>query len=75
MSDEHKKEVEDYGYPRIHQFPHISIALLKNEEDLFKIEDLLNWDINSFTVEKIGVYEMGLHGTCAKLIKEFSFNG
>ena len=73
FSPEQKKNIKKYGYPDAMALysPHLTITRLKNEFLTESILKNINWDIPVFTTNQIAVYEMGEHGSCKKLIKEF----
>ncbi|MDP2650704.1 MAG: 2'-5' RNA ligase family protein [bacterium] len=71
---EQLQNIEKYGYPGAMDLynPHLTITRLKDETKAEEILPTIKWDIPEFTLNKIGVYKMGEHGTCRELIKEFS---
>lgn len=73
FSEEKKNNIQKYGYPNSMSLyhPHMSISRLKNAKVAEKIAREIAWSIKEFTVDKIGAYKMGNHGTCVELIKEF----
>ena len=68
------QNIEKYGYPGAMDLynPHLTITRLKDEDRFKEILSTVKWDISEFTVDKIGVYKMGEHGTCRELIKGFN---
>jgi 2'-5' RNA ligase len=76
FSEEKKENINKYGYPNSMAFykPHMTLARLKDEGLAEKIAGAIDWPAKEFKVEKLGVYEMGNHGTCVKLVKEFVFS-
>lgn len=62
------------GYPRVLDAynPHISITRFENPKITEKSIEKAEWKINTMRVEKIGIFTMGDHGTCKKLLNEFS---
>jgi 2'-5' RNA ligase len=73
FSQKQKENIKNYGYPDVMDLykPHLTIARLKNESLAQKVSKDVNWDIPEFSVDKLAIYEMGEHGTCKELIKEF----
>ncbi|MDO8579371.1 MAG: DUF1045 domain-containing protein, partial [bacterium] len=74
FNSEELENIEKYGYPGAMDLynPHLTITRLKDENKAKEILSTIEWDISGFTVNKIGVYKMGEHGTCRELIKEFN---
>lgn len=74
FNPEQKENIKKYGYPDAMNLysPHLTITRLKEESSVEQISKNLNWDISQFTVDEIGVYKMGEHGTCQELVKEFN---
>ena len=68
------QNIEKYGYPGAMDLynPHLTITRLKDENKAKEILSTIKWDIPEFTINKIGVYKMGEHGTCRELVKEFN---
>lgn len=72
LSPERRKNIEDCGWSDafILYSPHISFTKLKHP-----IEDVLahlpHRDF-SFRADHIGLYELGQHGTCVKLVADFT---
>lgn len=73
FTPEQKENIKKYGYPDAMSlyFPHLTIIRLKDELLAKKISKDINWNISEFIVNKLAIYEMGEHGTCRKLVKEF----
>lgn len=51
--------------------PHLAITALNDATLAHKIASKATWDTPSFTVNTMGIYTMGEHGTCTTLIKQF----
>lgn len=68
------ENIKSYGYPDAMSLynPHLTITRLKDENKIREILEKIKWGILEFTVDKIGIYKTGEHGTCRELIKEFS---
>ncbi len=73
FNPEQQKNIEKYGYPNSMSLylPHLTIIRLKDELSAGAISKNIKWSIPRFTVDKIAIYEMGKHGTCKSLVKEF----
>ena len=73
FNSEQKKNIKKYGYPDSMNLysPHLTIIRLKDELYSENLVKNINWDIPKFTVDKIAIYNMGDHGTCKELIREF----
>ncbi|UCD04485.1 MAG: 2'-5' RNA ligase family protein [Candidatus Woesearchaeota archaeon] len=73
FNEEQIENIKKYGYPdAMNRYsPHLSIIRLEDGSLVEEVSKKINWSIAQFTVDKIAVYEMGEHGTCIKLIKEF----
>lgn len=74
FNSEQLQNIEKYGYPGAMDLynPHLTVARLKDENKSKGILSTIKWDIPEFTVNKIGVYKTGEHGTCRELIREFN---
>ncbi len=74
FTDVQLENIEEYGYPDAMSLydPHLTITRLKDESRTEEIISTINWNISEFTINKIGVYKSGEHGTCKELIKEFN---
>ncbi|UCD04566.1 MAG: 2'-5' RNA ligase family protein [Candidatus Woesearchaeota archaeon] len=74
FSSEQKENIKKYGYPESMNLykPHLTIIRLKEESLAGEVVKSIKWDIPQFIVDKIAVYEMGEHGTCRALVKEFN---
>jgi|SRR5579872_1234300 len=70
FSKEQIDNIEQYGYPDAMKLykPHLTITRLKNEDVAKTITTGLNQNFEDFTVNKIGIYKMGEHGTATALI-------
>lgn len=75
FNSEQRSNIEIYGYPYVMNLfnPHITITYIKNPE-YWKKARFIKTKLNSVTLNKIGIFEMGPHGTCTKLIAEFALN-
>jgi len=75
LSFQQCENVEKYGYPNLMDIyePHLTLTKLKNETAAQKVADEITtkWDINKFKTDTIGIFVLGEHGTCRKLIREF----
>ena len=68
---EEQKNLDRYGFISVGDLyiPHITFTKMpKLEPDIFS--DIATDDY-SFTAERIGLFELGEHGTCRRLIREF----
>ncbi len=76
FSPEQEKNIKKYGCSDSMALysPHLTITRFKNELSANKIMSNIIWNISDFIINKIAVYEMGKHGTCKKLIKEFNLS-
>lgn len=74
FSDEQIKNIEAYGYHNAMSLyhPHLTLIRLQNEQRAKEIAQTLEWPHQDVIVKAIAVYEMGEHGTCQKLVREFS---
>jgi 2'-5' RNA ligase len=63
-----------YGHPHVIDLyrPHLTLIRLKDKKAAEKIAGEIDWPLKEFTLDKIGVFKMGDHGTCVELIKEFN---
>ncbi|MBI4600199.1 2'-5' RNA ligase family protein [Candidatus Uhrbacteria bacterium] len=75
FSDEKIKNIETYGYPNAMSLyhPHLTVIRLKDEQRAPDVAQTIQWTY-AFNVTALAVYEMGDHGTCQKLIKEFQLH-
>jgi len=66
--------VEKYGSPFAGDAydPHVTLTRFKKEDVVEKNIKALKVPNTKLTIKKIGLYEMGDHGTCRKVIKEVS---
>ncbi|MFA4817376.1 MAG: 2'-5' RNA ligase family protein [Parcubacteria group bacterium] len=73
FSDEKKQNIQRYGYPNSMSLyhPHLTIIRLKDEKIAKMVAEEIQWLDKEFMIDEIGAYEMGEHGTCIELIKEF----
>ncbi len=71
-----KKNIAEYGYPYVKNLysPHITLTALSEQEKRATTDSIQNIKLKDFTCSKIGIFYMGDHGTCTKLIKEFSLS-
>lgn len=69
-----QKHILKYGYPEIFTTfrPHLTIIQLKNSSPAKEIVRNLNFPVQSFQITKIAAYLMGNHGTCTKIVREYS---
>jgi 2'-5' RNA ligase len=74
-SDEEQENVVKFGHPWVMGLyePHLTITRLKDNDIAEKVSKELDWKIEKFQVDSIGIFVSGEHGTCRKLIKEFKF--
>jgi hypothetical protein len=65
-----RQNFQKYGYPNVGDLfrPHLTFTRLKNEEADFNLEDISKF---SGVFNKLGVFEVGDHGTCTKEIRPF----
>jgi hypothetical protein len=70
------KNFKEYGYKYVGELfrPHISLTCFKEDNDdaLSVLDDIV--DFNG-TFPRLGIFEMGDHGTCIREIKTFNFSG
>ena len=73
FSEEKKENIKKYGYPNSMSLyhPHLTVVCLQDEEKAAEIQKKLKPPVGDFIVSKLGVYKMGSHGTCKKLIMAF----
>lgn len=73
-SEIQQKYILDFGYSEVFSAfrPHLTITRLKDEQVAKEVVDKLNLQVHSFQVKELAAYLMGSHGTCTKLIREFS---
>ncbi|MBN2016190.1 2'-5' RNA ligase family protein [Candidatus Dojkabacteria bacterium] len=73
LTKEHVENIKNYGYPRVMKLyrPHLSFIRFEDEDVAKKIAEKINWNIHEFTVEEVGVYTMGEHGTCKDELRSF----
>ncbi len=74
FTSEQQENIKEYGYPASMSLysSHLTVIRLKDELLAQNISEEIKWDIHQFTADKIAVYKMGEHGTCEKLVKEFT---
>lgn len=75
FTPEQRDNIQRYGYADAMQLynPHFTITRLKDEKEAGEVAKGITWDIPEFTVDSLGVYTMGDHGTCNELLQEFAF--
>lgn len=75
-SEEEQENIEKYGHPWILNLynPHLTITKLKDNIIAEKIARELEWKIEKFQIDSIGIFVSGEHGTCRKLLKKFKLN-
>jgi len=75
VGGEKGKNIQKFGWVDAGSrfFPHITLSRLKNENDRSAKQSLEKYIIShwSFSVERVGLFELGEHGTCTKLLKTF----
>lgn len=76
IPQEKKQNIELYGHPDVLDLyrPHITITRLKDEKIAEQIAKDIEWPVDDFMIDKIGVFKTGENGTCVELIKEFVLN-
>lgn len=52
--------------------PHLTITRLIDRNKDAEVADQTTWNIPEFTVDAIGIFEAGEHGTCTKLLHRFN---
>jgi len=69
-----QKNIKLFGYPDILDLyqPHLTIIRLKDENVAKRITKEIKWKSKEFFVSKLGIYTMGEHGTCSKLVSKSS---
>lgn len=69
-----KENIIKYGAPEVlaEYRPHVTLIRFKDFDKAKEVLKDIKWNINKFIVDSIGIYEMGDHGTCTKLLEEFS---
>jgi len=74
LTEEKRNILQKYGHPSVMELyrPHLTLIRLKDEKTAEKIASEIEWPTKEFTIDKIGAYKMGDHGTCTDLIKEFN---
>ena len=74
FSRQQLKNIARYGYPDAMNLyhPHLTIIRLRDDFLAKVITKNLNWKKPQIVIDKLAVYTMGEHGTCRKLVKEFS---
>jgi 2'-5' RNA ligase len=72
-SKEEKENVAKYGHPWVlEQYnPHLTITKLKDDVVAEKVAKEMDWSVEKFRSDTIGIFVSGEHGTCRKLVKEF----
>jgi 2'-5' RNA ligase len=73
---EKKRNIQQYGHPDVLDLykPHITITRLRDEQAAERIAKNIEWPVEDFMVDTIGVFKTGENGTCIELIKEFTLN-
>ncbi|HCU70938.1 MAG TPA: hypothetical protein DIC35_04310 [Candidatus Moranbacteria bacterium] len=73
IPEEKMKNIQEYGHPDVLNLykPHITITRLKDEGKTERIISDIQWEIEDFTIDTIGIFKTGEHGTCVGLIEEF----
>ena len=74
FSPKEQEYIAKYGYANAMELydPHLTTIRLKDELLAEKVAENLEWDIPEFIIDEIGIYRTGGHGTCRKLVREFS---
>lgn len=74
FSDEKIENIKKFGYPNSMSLyrPHLTVIRLKDKEKAEALALHIDFSKMRFVADKIGVYEMGEHGTCRKLLKEYA---
>lgn len=65
--------ITQYGSPNVMGLyrPHLTLSRLANSQDAEKAMSGVIWCMKEFTVTSLAAYEMGDHGSCRTLIKDF----
>ncbi len=73
ISQGKKQNIKLYGHSDVLDLykPHITITRLKNEEAAQKNAKSIQWEIEDFLIDVVGVFKTGENGTCVEKIKEF----
>lgn len=73
FSIQQKKLLFDYGYADALELyrPHLTFCRLENETEAADKASSLNWPHRSMTLDTIGIFKSGEHGTCVELIRQF----
>lgn len=76
FSEEQKQTLLEYGYADSMELyrPHLTFARLESEVDAEERIKKLQWPHKTLTVDTLGAFEMGDHGTCVKLVKTFTLS-
>lgn len=78
VSPKRLEYIEKYGYPLCFEefIPHITLTRLKNKENYSseKVVESLPEVSRSFSLNQIGVVEIGEHGSCKKILKSICKN-
>lgn len=71
-SEKQKRNIKRYGHPDVMDLyrPHVTLTRLENEDDAKDLVAELKWPIKNCVLDSIGVFEMGEHGSCQRLIKK-----
>ena len=73
LDSSQKESVRLYGYPiNDYHFPHITISHFKEKKMAQKFLAEYDNALSPFLADKIAVCEMGLHGTCTKILGVFN---
>ncbi|MCA9382217.1 DUF1045 domain-containing protein, partial [Candidatus Dojkabacteria bacterium] len=72
FTSEQLSNIHSYGYPDVMKLydPHITITKLIHNEDSEQVDNLVKPNLIISSAEKLGIFEMGEHGTCIRKLEE-----
>ncbi len=73
LQDERTQNIRDFGHPTVkgRYRPHLTLIRLKDEQEAEEVRSKIEWPMEPFQIDTLGVFKMGSHGTCTELIKKF----
>jgi len=72
-----KENIKKYGYPYVmdcYYHPHLSLIKLEDVEDVKTIIDSIDWDIESFDINKLVLHKIAENGAAVEIIKKFNLD-
>jgi len=71
-----RENIKKYGHPLVgdQERPHITITRMKSADDVERALEILRQEMENFTfvADRIAVTNVGPHGSCPNIIREFS---